>query len=65
MHYVDGVLAAEFGYLSLKEWIEDLGRKLLGMAHRTSVHISTICPKYSDSLASTTEAFTQRFKGSS
>jgi transposase len=37
MHYVDVVLAAEFGYLSLKEWIEDLGRKLLGMAHRTSV----------------------------
>ena len=34
MHYVDGVLAAEFGYLSLQEWIEDLGRKLPGMSHR-------------------------------
>ena len=33
MHYVDGVLAAEFGYLLLQEWIEDLGRKLSGVSH--------------------------------
>lgn len=33
MHYVDVVLAAEFGYLSLQEWIEDLGR-ILKVRHR-------------------------------
>ena len=47
MQYVDVVLAAEFGCLLLKERIEDLGRKCLGIRHRTSVHISAICSKYS------------------
>ena len=56
MHYVDDVLAAEFGYLSLKEWIEDLGRKLLGIRHRTNVHISAIYPKYPCLLAKTTDS---------
>jgi hypothetical protein len=55
MHYVDDVLAAEFGYLSLKEWIEDLGRKLLGIRHRTNIYISAICSKYPCLLAKTTD----------
>ena len=37
----------------LQEWIENLGRKLLGSSHRMSVHISAICQKYPYLLAKT------------